>query len=187
VSNAADSIKAACDFVDTRNLKETCRVADELRLQRLCSGHGQDVLQLFSTLYYSVIALRAFQSTLSAGEAANTHSMPDDECSSSMEIEEGSSLMDIDGLPATVSFAPGHGLNTPDSSEPEDDVGLTANHSPSNGPMTPHPKTLRKREKNRMGRLKKAMAARSYQGPEFHFHCELCPRKFTRSGLVDHL
>ena len=177
MSNATASIKAACDFVDTRNLKETCRVASELRLQRLCTGHGQDVLQLSTTLYYSVIALR----TLSAGGAAGGRLMPDDECSSS---EDRSSLMDVDDLPDTNSFAHDHDLNTPDNSI---DVPATVNHSRSNGPTTTHPKTLRKREKNRMGRLDKAKKARSHQSPEFCFRCELCPRKLTRSGLIDHL
>jgi hypothetical protein len=169
------------------NLKETHRVASELRLQRLCTGHGQDVLQLFTTLYYSVIALRTFQSASSAGGAARGHSMPDDECSSSPEIEDGSSLMDIDGLPTNISFAYDHDLGTPGGSETRDDGPATANQLPSNGPTTPHPKVLRKREKNRMGRLKQAKVARSHQGPEFRFHCSLCPRKLTRSGLIDHL
>jgi len=40
------------------NLQRTRQVASELRQQRLCTGTGQDVLQLFTTLYYAFVALR---------------------------------------------------------------------------------------------------------------------------------
>lgn len=54
VSNKADAIKIACDFVCAENLPATVQVMQELREHRMASGpeFGDDVLQLYNMLWY---------------------------------------------------------------------------------------------------------------------------------------
>ncbi|KAI0041160.1 hypothetical protein FA95DRAFT_1611228 [Auriscalpium vulgare] len=51
VSNAANAIKVACDFLSAENLLASVQVAKELRLQRLSAQYGDDVLQLNLSLW----------------------------------------------------------------------------------------------------------------------------------------
>jgi hypothetical protein len=53
VSNAADSIKIASDFVSVDNLEHTQGLVAEFRQQRLTTSAGEDVLQFYATLWYA--------------------------------------------------------------------------------------------------------------------------------------
>ncbi|KAF7964645.1 hypothetical protein HWV62_4521, partial [Athelia sp. TMB] len=57
VSNAADAIKIAYDFVDVDNLAKTQALASEFRLHRIATGNGDDVLQLYNTLWHAWCSL----------------------------------------------------------------------------------------------------------------------------------
>ncbi|KAF7984188.1 hypothetical protein HWV62_15956 [Athelia sp. TMB] len=64
VSNAADAIKIACDFVDVDNLAETQGLVSEFRLQRIATGSGDDVLQLYNTLWHAWCSLMEKESNV---------------------------------------------------------------------------------------------------------------------------
>lgn len=55
----SDAIKIAFDFVSFHNLWRTWNVASELRMHRLLTNSGDDVLQLKLTLYHAWKALSA--------------------------------------------------------------------------------------------------------------------------------
>ncbi|KZP03476.1 hypothetical protein FIBSPDRAFT_691872, partial [Athelia psychrophila] len=59
VSNKADAIKIASDFICAANLSATVNVSHELRRHRLANGKesGEDVLQITTTLYHAWNAL----------------------------------------------------------------------------------------------------------------------------------
>lgn len=57
VSNAADAIKVACDFIDLDNLIETQALVAEFRLQRIATRVGDDVLQFYNTVWHAWCSL----------------------------------------------------------------------------------------------------------------------------------
>jgi hypothetical protein len=57
VSNKSDAIKIACDFISMENLHRTERLVGEFREHRLASNWGDDVLQLYTSLWYAWISL----------------------------------------------------------------------------------------------------------------------------------
>jgi hypothetical protein len=158
------------------NLQRTRQVASELRQQRLCTSTGQDVLQLFTTLYYAFVALR----TIRPSSPAKAHSIPDH---------------DVSPLPTISSHtlddaSESHISSTADvdfSSLATSDLEPTSSLPHSGGTAIPDPKTLHKRNKNREKRRAKLTKAPSYQKEDFGFGCPLCPRRFIRSGLINHL
>ncbi|KAI1782476.1 hypothetical protein LXA43DRAFT_905672 [Ganoderma leucocontextum] len=58
VRNVENAIKVACDFVSAGNLSATERLVSELRARRL-SEHGDDVLQLYTLLWYAWCSVSA--------------------------------------------------------------------------------------------------------------------------------
>jgi hypothetical protein len=73
VSNQADAVKIACDFISIENVAETQRICDELRQHRLATGVGEDVLQLYTTLWHAWMTLtndKVFKDTLNAFSVA---------------------------------------------------------------------------------------------------------------------
>jgi hypothetical protein len=146
VSNAVACIKVACDFVSVANLKRTRQVASELRLQRLCTGSGQDVLQLSTTLYYGFMALRAIQPSSSVPSP------------------------DYDSSPMVT-----------------DDLTATVNHPHGPTPTTLDLRTQHQRDKRRIRRHEQLTEAPPHQKDDFGFLCPLCPRRFNRSGVINHL
>ena len=69
VSNQTDAVKIACDFISIENVAETQRICDELRQHRLATGVGEDVLQLYTTLWHAWTTLtndKIFKDTLNA-------------------------------------------------------------------------------------------------------------------------
>lgn len=57
VSNAADAIKIACDFLDIPNLTKTQGLVSEFRLHRIATGSGEDVLEFYNTLWHAWCSL----------------------------------------------------------------------------------------------------------------------------------
>ncbi|KAI0054778.1 hypothetical protein BV25DRAFT_1816534, partial [Artomyces pyxidatus] len=72
VSNQANAIKIACDFICTENLEYTAQVWRELRTQRLVGQYGDDVLQLESCLWYAWISLLGIRNRLRASGTLKT-------------------------------------------------------------------------------------------------------------------
>jgi hypothetical protein len=69
------------------------------------------------------------------------------------------------------------------SSPPPDPV---LDSSITGSPAAPHPKVLRRREKNRASKKAKK-SAMGPPPPDHKFVCEFCSRRFHRGGLIDHL
>lgn len=183
MSNAADSIKIACDFLPVENLKQTLQVASELRLQRLCTGHGQDVLQLLPTVYYTILALRELQSKVFTGRLRSDNYSP--------SMTADNLLTTRLSHDSSMQHSAHTDISATSNSNDDDAYTTPTPVNYLNGPTTVHPKTLRKREKNRIKRLTRATEACPYKGPslglEFRFACPLCPRAFIRCGIIDHL
>jgi len=182
VSNAVACIKIACDFVSMENLQRTRQVASELRQQRLCTGTGQDVLQLFTTLYYAFVALR----TTHPSSPAKAHSIPghDADCSPPLPAISSHAL---DGDSITSHPHVGSTAGADFSSFATGDLAPTSSLPHSGGTAIPDPKTLHKQNKRRERRRAKLTEAPSYQQEDFGFGCPLCPRRFIRSGVINHL
>ncbi|KAI0058397.1 Clavaminate synthase-like protein [Artomyces pyxidatus] len=72
VSNQADAIKIACDFISAENLDCTAQVWRELRVQRLVSQYGDDVLQLESCLWHAWNSLSGIREELEAEGMSRT-------------------------------------------------------------------------------------------------------------------
>ncbi len=53
VSNQADCIKIACDFISPESVPTCKRLAEEFREQRLACGWPEDVIPFQSLLYYT--------------------------------------------------------------------------------------------------------------------------------------
>ncbi|KAI0067318.1 hypothetical protein BV25DRAFT_1794905, partial [Artomyces pyxidatus] len=66
VSNQANGIKIACDFITVENLDLTAQVWKELRVQRLVGQYGDDVLQLESCLWHAWSSLLGLRDNLEA-------------------------------------------------------------------------------------------------------------------------
>ncbi len=192
MSNAVACIKIACDFVSMENLKYTLQVASELHLERLCSSTGQDVLQLFTTLYYAFVALR----TIQPSSPFTAHAIPNNNVDHSSPM-----AIDLD-LPFTAtvrshafggdSITHSHIGSTAgvDFSLPEVATGGSAptlSHPHGGGITMPDPKMLHKQQKRREKRRAKLTEAPSHQKKGFGFGCPLCPRRFIRSGVINHL
>ena len=155
------------------NLQRTRQVASELRQQRLCTSTGQDVLQLLTTLYYAFVALR----TTRPSSPANAHSIPDHDVSPLPTISSHTLDGASESSTADVDF----------SSLATSDLEPTSSPPHSGGTAIPDPKTLHKQNKRRERRRAKLTKAPSYQKEDFGFGCPLCPRRFIRSGLINHL
>ena len=68
VSNIGDCIKVACDFMSMERLQDTITVSRELRAQHIKVAWGDDVLCLYSTLWFCwKILLQNFQGYQSSG------------------------------------------------------------------------------------------------------------------------
>ena len=155
--NLADAIKIACDFISIENLQRTRQLVGEFRLQRLQTDWGQDVLQFFTTLLFAFMALRILRSTVTTCSRLQTP-----------EVDYSPDFpMAMDGSPTSTSHACEDNLAAPDA------------------------KALSKKERNReKARIKRqALLTKEapYQPPGFNFSCPICPRKFTRVGVIDHL
>ncbi|KAI0703120.1 hypothetical protein C8Q76DRAFT_590035, partial [Earliella scabrosa] len=53
VRNISSAIKVACDFVSPQNIQRTLKLAQELRLHRISSRSGEDLLQLRTMVWFA--------------------------------------------------------------------------------------------------------------------------------------
>ena len=173
------------------NLTYTLQVVSELHLERLCSSTGQDVLQLFTTLYYAFLAL----CTIQPSSPLMAHAIPNNNIdhSSPMAIDldlpftatvwshtfGGDSITHLHiGSTAGVNF-----------SLPEVATGGSAptlSH-PHGGITMPESKMLHKQQKRWERRCAKLTKVPSHQKKDFVFDCPLCPRRFIWSSIINHL
>jgi len=162
VSNAVDAIKIACDFISIENLAATYRLVGEFREHRLSQRTGDDVLQLFVTLWFAWMWLsrQPMASTIpiSEGPSGTEEMLVDDE---DVQMAEGK------------SFAAGPmGSAHPSTGHAEVAPALT--------------KAQRSRAKNQAKRKTAAVSEREPK-PSHKFTCPLCPGTFNRNGLINHL
>ena len=61
VRNVQSTVKIACDFVSVHNLKQMAALRPEQREQRLAGGEAEDVLQLFTLLWYAWLSVYTFK------------------------------------------------------------------------------------------------------------------------------
>jgi hypothetical protein len=157
VSNRSASIKIARDYVSIDNLAQTERLVAEFRNQRLASGAGDDVLQLYTMLWYLWVSL------------------------SGQLFPVGDEGVPICGPDVNMDIASDYPMA---SSPPPDPVlGSFIIGSPS---AAPHPKVSWRRDKNRASKKAKKLAM-GPPPPDHIFVCKFCSRKFHRGGLIDHL
>ena len=171
MSNQADSIKIACDYVSMDNLMETVRLFDEFREHRLAIGEGDDVLQLFNMLWYAWKSLSRHANVSRAILQSNT--IHEEGCHMAIDSE-------LDDC-AVFNLASGAML--------VDDPNPTL--SAVEGGQSMSAKQLRKIQRRKENnKKKKERKAYTPGGPEIagrDFECEFCHRKFERYGLIRHL
>ena len=156
--NITDAIKIACDFISVENLQRTRQLVGEFRLQRLQTGWGQDVLQFFPTLLFAFMALRVLCSVVTISSRLLTPEV-------NYPVDYP---MPMDCSPASTSHS----------------------HACEGNIAAPDSKTPSKKERNREKGRAKRQALLTTEGPYqpgFNFSCPICPRKFTRGGVIDHL
>lgn len=175
MSNAADAIKIACNFISMDNLIETRRLVDEFRQQRLSTKEGDvifgdDVLQLYTTMWYTWLSLSPQYQTNSPEDLSSTSECP--ESSAGLETE----TRDLD---LVVESDPSSGPMEVDS-----DVVAAI---PSADVTLPSAGVLRRREQRKMKRA--LVAANRPHKPGHDFTCPFSTsqRAFNLGGLVDHL
>lgn len=161
------------------NLQRTRQVASELRQQRLCTSTGQDVLQLFTMLYYAFVALRMTRPSF----PSKAHSIPDHDVSPLPTISNHALGGDFIASDSHISLS----ADVDFSSLATNDLEPTSSLSHNGDTAVPDLKTLHKQNKRREKRRAKLTEARSYQKEDFGFGCPLCPRRLIRSGLINHL
>jgi hypothetical protein len=183
VANMADAIKIACDFCSMANIRRTQRVAAELRQQRLADSAGDDVLQLYLTLWYTWLSLSRL------AKASRDVTSQDPFCGHDV-------LADVSVYPnqtnsASIPFdAPSPMSTDPpiypaNSSGWGDDTALVS--------TTVQESTTRREKKQQKARDRKKarrhpLGARP-TGPDQIWSCpvKVCRRTLSRNGVFDHL
>ena len=61
VRNTQSTVKIACDFVSVHNLVHMAALRPDQREQRLAGGEAEDVLQLFTLLWYAWLSVTTFK------------------------------------------------------------------------------------------------------------------------------
>ena len=59
--NLQNTIKVACDFVSVGNLEHMAALLPEQRKYRIAVKHGEDVLQLFTLIWYAWISVSTYK------------------------------------------------------------------------------------------------------------------------------
>jgi hypothetical protein len=167
VSNQADSIKIACDFVSLDNLTETVRLVGEYREQRLSlGGDGDDVLQLYNLLWYAWISLSRLQDADITRDVTQNNTVAD----FNMVIDSDRFESDTISSSAMLADDPNPTLST------SNDQGMSAAQLR---------KIMRRKLNNR--RKKDLKAYNSTTPATGDFPCQFCGRKLGRDGLIRHL
>jgi hypothetical protein len=171
-----DAIKIACDHVSIQHLDQIEQLIVEFREQRLASGHGEDVLQFYTMLWYAWLSLRQLREKVPAGKplGAVLDSSIDEDISMA---EPG------DGLGSSNSSS---NLVHGSSSAAPVDSRFPAAHNQHNGAAAATSKRVWQKQKNKANKRAKVTGARPYN-PVTEFPCPFCSRILGRSGLIDHV
>jgi hypothetical protein len=197
VSNRADSIKIACDFVSLNNLMETLKLFDEFREHRLSTGVGDDVLQLFNMLWYAWVSLSQMQ------EAHAIWAIPQSDTVKDFDTAMDSEQAVLTNFAPAPASSPAVVVDGPmpsvagkradptawDAAFPSNGDSLSACSAVShtqNMSDAQLRKIMRRKANNRRKKDVKAYTP----GPNEvgrNFKCGFCPRMFERAGLIRHL
>lgn len=173
MSNASDAIKIACDFLSVESLEATEHLVREFRQQRLATGSGDDVLQLYKTLWYAWTWLS--EQEISPPVQPNTN-----------DSAGGARCYIQDDNIASDTFAPADPSVNPETSRPMDNLWPSpASHEACHS----FSKTQRQTERNRRKRRLQVYAKREVkpQAGQEVVRCPLCVGTFNRNGLINHL
>ena len=125
VSNRANANKIACDFISIDNITETQKLVQEFWTQHLSTKHGDDVLNLYLTLYYAFTWLCQELNSRSEGN--------------SVDNEEAPNLASYDCCPAGQSLA----------------LAMSCKHSRQTEGHNSTPRSVRRKEKRKAEQEKK--------------------------------
>jgi hypothetical protein len=173
VSNQADSIKIACDYVSLDNLMETVRLFDEFREHRLATGEGDDVLQLFNILWYAWQSLSRLRHASVSRVIPQGNMAHDDEDHMTIDSELGDRAVSNLASWAMV-------VDDPNPIPPTAEGGQSMSAKQLR-------KILRRRENNKKKKEHKAYTPDGLEIEGRDFECRFCHRKFERWGLICHL
>jgi hypothetical protein len=173
VSNQADAIKIACDYVSMDNLTETVRLFDKFREHRLATGEGDDVLQLFNVLWYAWKSLSRLRHANASRAILQNNTVHEDEGRMSIDSELGDRAVSNLASGAMAVDDP-----NPIPSAVEGVQSMSAKQIR---------KIERRRENNKKKKEHKAYTPDGLQIAGRDFECEFCHRKFERYGLIRHL
>jgi len=172
VSNQADSIKIACDYVSMDNLMETVKLFDEFREHRLATGEGDDVLQLFNMLWYAWKSLSRLRHTNVSRAILQSNTIHEEGCHMVIDSE----------LDDCAVFNLASGAMLVDDPNPT----LSAVEGGQSMSAKQIRKIQRRKENNKKKRSTKHIR-RVDPRLQADFECEFCHRKFERYGLIRHL
>jgi len=171
-----DAIKIACDHVSVQHLDQIEQLVAEFREQRLASGHGEDVLQFYTMLWYAWLSLRQLREIVPAGEPLGV--VLDSSINEDISMAEPGG-----GLGSSNSSS---NLVHGSSSAVSVDNRFPAAHNQPNSTAAVTLKKDRRRQKNRANKRAKVTGARPHK-PVAEFLCPCCSRILGRSGLIGHV
>jgi hypothetical protein len=176
----------AVDFLSIPNLKRSRRLVSELRMQRLADGVGDDVLQLYTTLWYAWVALSSLYKSFPSGEPPDADMAYGDNFPTPLSTELPAML--VDKVPSTSTIVGDQLLEDAISNPTDSTFALSATHI---GGQTAR-RQQRQLERNKRRRNRKhqdfLLAARPPR-PGFDLECpsSVCERKLNQLGLLDHV
>ena len=159
VTNITDAIKIACDFICIANLPATQKLRSEFHEHRLATNSGDDVLQLHNILWWACVWLSEQPWSLVTVEANNPTEDPP-----MADVDEDIVMVDISGSSSidTSSSTPVQGVDLRTAAQ-------------------------RKLAKYNQRRKEKLLRRGGKVNTEHKEGCPICPRKFHRNGVINHL
>lgn len=199
MSNVSDSIKIACDFLDAENLAETRDLVAEFRLHRIATKTGDDVLQLYNTLWHCWCSLSEQEEKVYSRASRvrpahpkyppmyhNVNFQSDAELHGSSMDPEPPYHDPLGDSASGSSFLTTQAAHTAEDSrsqaQGQQDIPLPDNH-----PTQASTRKSRIREKRKEKHRLEVQGLRIRGPPNLNCSCPICPRRFGRFGLIDHL
>jgi len=175
VSNAADAIKMACDFISVHNIRQTRQLIPEFRLHRLATGWGDDVLQFYATLWYAWKSLFRMRPSL-AFAPPNPDPSGISIGGQAASISSPFNLTAVNDIPLSSVTAPSIPLS----------AVLHCEHTQASNLSSATPPRRQSRKEKNLARRAHAVAQRPSK-PWHIYTCPICLRKLNRNGFIDHL
>lgn len=198
MSNVSDSIKIASDFLDAANLAETRDLVAEFRSHRIATRTGDDVLQFYNTLWHCWCSLsekedKVHSRAIRVRPAHPQHppmyhgynSHPMTECSSSTDLDVPCFASLGDSLPEP-SFVPTQTTHVAENLRSQAQ-GQQDSPLPENNSTQASTRTSRLNGKRKEKRRLRVLGLWTPAPQNLNCSCPLCPRQFTRAGLIHHL